>query len=88
MILSFNGQENMVEEILREMEENNVDPDSITVNYVLKVYVAESKVEAMEMFMRHWGREDGIKLERGTMVAMAKAYAKAGSTKKSGRDVW
>ncbi|CAH8253736.1 unnamed protein product [Arabidopsis lyrata] len=49
--------ENMVEEILREMEENNVDPDSITVNYVLKVYAAASKVEAMEMFMRHWAVE-------------------------------
>ncbi|CAE5958685.1 unnamed protein product [Arabidopsis arenosa] len=83
LILSFNGQENMVKEILHEMEENNVDPDSITVNYVLKVYAAESKVEAMEMFMRHWGREDGIKLERGTMVAMAKTYAKTGSTKKA-----
>ncbi|KAG7598495.1 Pentatricopeptide repeat [Arabidopsis suecica] len=49
--------ENMVEEILREMEENNVDPDSITVNYVLKIYAAESKVEEMEMFMSHWAVE-------------------------------
>ncbi|CAL9216501.1 unnamed protein product, partial [Arabidopsis halleri] len=48
---------NMVEEILREMEENNVDPDSLTVNNVLKVYAAESNVEAMEMFMRHWAVE-------------------------------
>lgn len=83
VILSLYSQENMVEEILREMEENNVDPNSLTVNIVLKVYAAESKVEAMEMFMRHWGREDGIKLERGTMVAMAKAYAKAGATEKA-----
>ncbi|KAG7593139.1 Pentatricopeptide repeat [Arabidopsis thaliana x Arabidopsis arenosa] len=83
LILSLYSQGNMVEEILREMEENNVDPDSLTVNNVLKVYAAESKVEEMEMFMRHWGREDGIKVERGTMVAMAKAYVKAGSTKKA-----
>jgi len=78
----------MVDEILREMEENNVDPDLITVNHVLKVYAAESKIQAMEMFMRRWGTEDGIKLERGTMIAMAKAYVKAGLTKKSGRGVW
>ncbi|KAL1218708.1 putative pentatricopeptide repeat-containing protein [Cardamine amara subsp. amara] len=71
----------MVEEILREMKENNVDPDSLTVNTVLKIYAAESKVEAMEMFMRLWGREDVIKIERGTMVAMGKAYVQAGSTK-------
>ncbi|XP_019091060.1 PREDICTED: putative pentatricopeptide repeat-containing protein At1g28020 [Camelina sativa] len=83
LILSLHKQSNMVEEILREMEENNVDPDSLTVNKVLKIYAAESKVEEMEMFMRQWGRGDGIKLDSGTVAAMAKAYAKAGSIKKA-----
>ncbi|CAA7015679.1 unnamed protein product [Microthlaspi erraticum] len=68
----------MVEKVLCEMEENNVNLDSVTVNKVLRVYADEPKVEAMEKFMRLWGKEDGIKLERGTMVAMAKAYTKAG----------
>ncbi|XP_019095616.1 PREDICTED: putative pentatricopeptide repeat-containing protein At1g28020 [Camelina sativa] len=84
MILSFHSQSNMVKEILRVMEENNVDPDSLTVNKVLKIYAAESiKVEEMEMFMRRWGRGDGIKLDSGTVVAMAKAYAKVDSTMKA-----
>ncbi|KAL9307528.1 putative pentatricopeptide repeat-containing protein [Arabidopsis thaliana] len=55
LILSLYSRGNMVDEILREMEENNVDPDLITVNHVLKVYAAESKIQAMEMFMRRWG---------------------------------
>ncbi|KAF2597489.1 hypothetical protein F2Q68_00012581 [Brassica cretica] len=37
----------------------------------------------METFMKMWSGEEGIKLERETMVAVAKAYAKAGSTKKA-----
>ncbi|KAH0911351.1 hypothetical protein HID58_034672, partial [Brassica napus] len=68
---------------LREMEENNVAPDSLMVNEVLKIYAAESKVESMARFMRMWSGEEGIKLERETMAAMANAYAKAGSTKKA-----
>ncbi|KAG2269532.1 hypothetical protein Bca52824_064087 [Brassica carinata] len=81
--LSFHTQENMVEELLREMEENNVAPDSLMVNKVLRIYAAESNVEAMETFMKMWSGEEGIKLKKETMVAVAKAYAKAGSTKKA-----
>ncbi|ESQ34058.1 hypothetical protein EUTSA_v10009907mg, partial [Eutrema salsugineum] len=82
-MLSLYSNKKMAKKILREMEENNVDPDSLMVNKVLRVYAAESEVEAMEKFARLWGGEDGIKLERGTMVAMAKAYAKAGLKKKA-----
>ena len=53
-MLSFHTQENMVEELLREMEENNVAPDSLMVNKVLRIYAAETNVEAMETFMKMW----------------------------------
>ncbi|KAJ4916728.1 Tetratricopeptide repeat (TPR)-like superfamily protein [Raphanus sativus] len=78
-MLSFHSQRNMVGEFLREMEENNVAPDSLMVNKVLRIYAAESNVEAMETFMKKWSGEEGIKLGRETMAAVAKAYSKAGS---------
>ncbi|WZZ16462.1 hypothetical protein YC2023_109551 [Brassica napus] len=78
-MFSFHSQRNMVEEFLREMEENNVAPDSLMVNKVLRIYAADSNVEAMETFMKKWSGEEGIKLERETMAAVAKAYSKAGS---------
>ncbi|KFK44735.1 hypothetical protein AALP_AA1G296100 [Arabis alpina] len=82
-MLSLTSQHTMVKEILREMEQNKVEPDILTVNKVLKVFAAESKVEAMETFMSTWSGENGIKLERGTLVAMAKAYDKSGSIVKA-----
>ncbi|KAH0911352.1 hypothetical protein HID58_034673 [Brassica napus] len=82
-MLSFPSQRNMVGEFLREMEENNVSPDSLIVNKVLRIYAADSNVEAMEKFMKKWSGEEGIKLERETMAAVAKAYAKAGSMGKA-----
>ncbi|CAH2034120.1 unnamed protein product [Thlaspi arvense] len=82
-MLSVYSKHHKVEEILREMGENNVVPDCLTVNKILKVYAAESKAEAMEKFMRLWCGEDGIKLDKGTKVAMAKAYADAGLMKKA-----
>ncbi|KAJ0265587.1 Pentatricopeptide repeat-containing protein [Hirschfeldia incana] len=82
-MLSFHRQRYMVEKFLREMEENNVAPDSLMVNKVLRIYAAESKVEAMETFMKKWSGEEGIKLERETMATVAKAYSKAGSLDKA-----
>ncbi|KAL0695546.1 hypothetical protein Bca4012_062726 [Brassica carinata] len=82
-MLSFHSQRNMVVEFLREMEENNVAPDGLMVNKFLRIYAAESKVEAMETFMKKWSGEEGIKLGRETMAAVAKAYSKAGSIDKA-----
>ncbi|KAJ4916734.1 Tetratricopeptide repeat (TPR)-like superfamily protein [Raphanus sativus] len=82
-MLSFHSQRNMVEEFLREMEENNVAPDSLMVNKVLGIYAAEPNVEATETFMKKWSGEEGIKLETETMAAVAKTYAKAGSIEKA-----
>ncbi|KAL0705415.1 hypothetical protein Bca4012_071840 [Brassica carinata] len=82
-MFSFHSQRNMVEEFLREMEENNVAPDRLMVNKVLRIYAADSNVEAMETFMKKWSGEEGIKLERETMAAVAKAYSKAGSIEKA-----
>uniref|UniRef100_A0A0D2ZPW8 Pentacotripeptide-repeat region of PRORP domain-containing protein n=1 Tax=Brassica oleracea var. oleracea TaxID=109376 RepID=A0A0D2ZPW8_BRAOL len=82
-MFSFHSQRNMVEQFLREMEENNVAPDSLMVNKVLRIYAADSNVEAMETFRKKWSGEEGIKLERETMAAVAKAYSKAGSIEKA-----
>ncbi|CAA7054095.1 unnamed protein product [Microthlaspi erraticum] len=71
------GKWNMVEKLMKEMEDNKVKPDHLTVNNVLKACADASDLNALEMLMKTWvheEEEDGIKLERGTIIAMAKAY--------------
>ncbi|KAL1209570.1 putative pentatricopeptide repeat-containing protein [Cardamine amara subsp. amara] len=78
------GKRNMVNKLLYEMEENKVKPDNVTANIFLKAYAAVSDVNAMEMFMRTMRvDEEGIKLKRDTMVAMAKAYVEVCSEGKA-----
>ncbi|KAF2534541.1 hypothetical protein F2Q70_00029899 [Brassica cretica] len=49
-LYSFDGNRGKVDEILREMKENNVKLDSLTVN-VFRVYAAESDVRSMEKLL-------------------------------------
>ncbi|KAG7653111.1 hypothetical protein ISN44_As01g004170 [Arabidopsis suecica] len=50
---------------------DSVKPDTVTENTVLKV-----DVKAIKMFMRTWVDEEGIKLQRDTIVEMAKVYVR------------
>ncbi|ESQ34060.1 hypothetical protein EUTSA_v10009763mg [Eutrema salsugineum] len=79
------GERNMVEEIMRQMEENGVEHDKIlTANNVLKAYASVPDVEAMEKFLM--GLEDEnprFQLAWQTGISMAKAYLKGGSRRKA-----
>ncbi|KAF3593549.1 hypothetical protein DY000_02022168 [Brassica cretica] len=71
------GNRGKVDEILREMKENNVKLDSFTVNNVLRVYAAESEVRSMEKLLA--GCEAITMLQVRTALDMAKAYLRVGS---------
>ncbi|CDY71968.1 BnaCnng75350D, partial [Brassica napus] len=43
-----------VDEIMREMKENNVQFDTLTVNIALRVYASVSDLLAMEKLLAHW----------------------------------
>ncbi|KAG7630837.1 Pentatricopeptide repeat [Arabidopsis suecica] len=66
------GNRDKVDEILREMKENNVELDNVTVNNALRVYAAVSDVATMDKFLAD--RKEITRLDGLTMLAMAKAY--------------
>lgn len=82
LYIALNDREK-VEELLREMKDNDVEADSITVNNVLKLYSAVCDVTAMEKFLNKWEGIHGIKLEWLTTLDMAKAYLRAHSNGKA-----
>ncbi|KAL9308629.1 putative tetratricopeptide-like helical domain superfamily [Arabidopsis thaliana] len=69
----------MVEKLLYKLKKNNMEVGSLKVNNVSRVY---ANINAMEKF-KTWVTKEGIELERDTIVAMAKAYHKAGSIEKA-----
>ncbi|CAA7054150.1 unnamed protein product [Microthlaspi erraticum] len=70
------GNREKVDEILREMEESEIEFDSLTVNSALRVYAAVSDVATMEKFLADW--EKNATLEWHTRLDMAKAYLREG----------
>ncbi|XP_019092183.1 PREDICTED: putative pentatricopeptide repeat-containing protein At1g28020 [Camelina sativa] len=70
-----------VDEILREMKENNTEIDSPTVNNTLRVYAAVSDVATMDKFLADWN--ETTTLEWLTTLDMAKAYLRDGSKGKA-----
>ncbi|CAF2127126.1 unnamed protein product [Brassica napus] len=70
-----------VDEIMREMKENNVQFDTLTVNIALRVYASVSDLLAMEKLLAHW--EGTITLHCLTSLDMAKAYLRNGSKVKA-----
>ncbi|KAJ4878165.1 Tetratricopeptide repeat (TPR)-like superfamily protein [Raphanus sativus] len=84
-MISLYGQlknRDMVENLVREMQEKKVGFDSTTWNNVLRVYADPSKIKEMETFKTRVD-EQGIKLEGSTVVAMARAYVKTRSVQKA-----
>ncbi|KAL9828340.1 putative tetratricopeptide-like helical domain superfamily [Arabidopsis thaliana] len=73
------GNRDKVNEILREMKENNVELDNVTVNNALRVYAAVSDVATMDKFLAD--RKEITRLDGLTMLAMAKAYDKYKATR-------
>ncbi|ESQ39653.1 hypothetical protein EUTSA_v10001237mg [Eutrema salsugineum] len=74
-MISLYGQlqnQDMVGKLVHEMLENNVEMDGPTVNSVL----------SMEGF-KTWVAEQEIKIERGTIVAMERAFTASGSIEKA-----
>ncbi|CAA0271478.1 unnamed protein product [Arabidopsis thaliana] len=69
----------MVEKLLYKLKKNNMEVGSLKVNNVSRVY---ANINAMEKF-KTWVSKEGIELERDTIVAMAKAYHRAGSIEKA-----
>ncbi|CAF1959845.1 unnamed protein product, partial [Brassica napus] len=74
-LYSFDGNRGKVDEILREMKENNVKLDSLTVN-VFRVYAAESDVRSMEKLLP--GCEAITMLQVRTALDMPKDYLRVG----------
>ncbi|KAF3564689.1 hypothetical protein DY000_02013418 [Brassica cretica] len=72
----------MVENLVREMQEQKVGLDGATWNNVLRVYADPSKIKEMETF-KTLVDEQGINLERSTIVAMARAYNRSGLVQKA-----
>ncbi|KFK38507.1 hypothetical protein AALP_AA3G121900 [Arabis alpina] len=73
------GRRIQVENLLKEMKENNIEPDSVTINNLLRVYACVSAIESMEKYKSE--RDDevkNLKLEVKTMNAIAEAYEKEG----------
>ncbi|VVA90033.1 unnamed protein product [Arabis nemorensis] len=66
---------NMVDKLLNEMEENKVKPDNLTANNVLR---------AVELCLKKSNNDKQVfELERDTVNAMTKAYARAWSEVKA-----
>ncbi|VVB07872.1 unnamed protein product [Arabis nemorensis] len=76
------GKRIEIESLLKEMKENNIEPDSVTMNNVLRVYACVSAIESMEKYKSEWD-DDDYKLEVKTMDAMAAAYEREGLTLKA-----
>ncbi|KAG5383444.1 hypothetical protein IGI04_034914 [Brassica rapa subsp. trilocularis] len=84
-MISLYGQlknRDMVENLVREMQEQKVGSDSATWNNVLRVYVDPSKIKEMETFKTRVD-EQGINLEGSTIVTMARAYNRSGLVQKA-----
>ncbi|XP_019099593.1 PREDICTED: putative pentatricopeptide repeat-containing protein At1g28020 [Camelina sativa] len=74
-----------VNKLLSDMKQNNIEPDNVTMNNVLRVNADVSAIDSMEKYKKEWtAADDGddnnkiTKLEVRTMDAMAKAYERAG----------
>ncbi|XP_023641263.1 putative pentatricopeptide repeat-containing protein At1g28020 [Capsella rubella] len=70
-----------VNKLVSDMKQNNIEPDSVTMNNVLRVNADISAIDSMEKYQREWANDDDnkiTKLEVRTMDAMAKAYEKSG----------
>ncbi|CAH8323324.1 unnamed protein product [Eruca vesicaria subsp. sativa] len=80
-LYSVLGKRIEIENLLRKMEEKNIELDSVTMNNVLRVNAYVSDVDLMDKHKSQWA--DKLKLEVETMDAMATAYEKAGSILKA-----
>ncbi|XP_019096359.1 PREDICTED: putative pentatricopeptide repeat-containing protein At1g28020 [Camelina sativa] len=73
-----------VNKLLSDMKQNNIEPDNVTMNNVLRVNADVSAIDSMEKYKKEWAAADGddnnniTKLEVRTIDAMAKAYERAG----------
>ncbi|KAL1222144.1 putative pentatricopeptide repeat-containing protein [Cardamine amara subsp. amara] len=76
------GKRGHVKNLVLKMKEKNIEPDSVTMSNVLKVYADETDIETMEKYQREWD-DKKMKLETRTMDAMAKAYERTGLLKKA-----
>ncbi|XP_056854578.1 putative pentatricopeptide repeat-containing protein At1g28020, partial [Raphanus sativus] len=77
------GNRVKIDEILREMKDNDVKLDSHTVSNVLRAYAAESDVASMEKFLVGWEEEETETLQLHTVLDMAKAYLRVGSKREA-----
>ncbi|VVA97221.1 unnamed protein product [Arabis nemorensis] len=78
------GKRIEVENVLKEMKENNIEPDSVTMNNVLRVYAYVSAIEPMEKYKSECDDNvKNLKLELKTRDAMAEAYKREGLTLKA-----
>jgi len=59
--------------LVLEMKENKIEPDSVTINNVLRVNAYGLALESMEKFKSKWDGDGKTKLD-----AMAAAYERAG----------
>ncbi|CAH8381665.1 unnamed protein product [Eruca vesicaria subsp. sativa] len=84
-LYSLLGEANMVDETLRQMEENGVVHDkSLTDNNVLKAYASVPDVKAMDKYLKRIEDETpSSELAWQTGISMAKAYLECGSSKEA-----
>ncbi|CAF1704051.1 unnamed protein product [Brassica napus] len=82
-LYSVLGKPAEIENLLRKMKEKNIEPDSVTMNNVLRVNAYVSAVDLMDEHKSQWVDDGELKLEVETMEAMAAAYEKAGSILKA-----
>ncbi|KAF8098864.1 hypothetical protein N665_0257s0074 [Sinapis alba] len=82
-LYSVLGKRAEIENLLRKMKEKNIEPDSVTMNKVLRVNAYVSAVDLMDKHKSQWVDDGKLKLEVETMGAMAMAYEKAGSILKA-----
>ncbi|VVA97220.1 unnamed protein product [Arabis nemorensis] len=72
-----------VNKLLVEMKDNNIEPDNVTKNNVLRVNAYVLAIESMEKHMSEWVGDEKLKLEVKTMDVMAMAYEIEGLTLKA-----
>ncbi|CAA7015675.1 unnamed protein product [Microthlaspi erraticum] len=68
----------MVHKILKEMEDNNVEPDNLTLNSKLQLYAAESNIKTMEKLLAEYDANTIFTLYWRTSCKMAEACLKHG----------
>ncbi|KAG7578565.1 Pentatricopeptide repeat [Arabidopsis thaliana x Arabidopsis arenosa] len=73
------GKREKVDNLISKMKCMNIEPDSLTMNNVLRMYADETDIKTMDKYKSEWvNAELTTKLEMRTMVAMANAYERAG----------